>query len=461
MKRSVPLFSVICVALLCVPSHAQNPGPNINMVSGTQWPGGDPFLQRQNEPSIGVSSRNPLHLMAGANDYRTVDLPGLPVGVTADGWLGLFKSLDGGQTWKSTLLPGYPQDTSPEGTASGLKGYAAAADPSVRAGANGLFYYSGIAFNRGNNALGNLFVARFIDNNDESADPIQYLGTKIVASGTTSQFIDKPCLAVDIPRGGATKITLNGKTFAVGNLYLTYSVIQGTDPNIQTTIYVTRSTDGGVTWSLPSKISQAISINQGTAIAIDPATGAVYVAWRRIKRLGAGGVVLEPDGLIVAKSVDMGRTFSFTNAVQINPFEQGTTPVSFRTTMYPTIAVDGSGRIYLAWAQAGVGPYGSARILMVTSTNATTWTTPVVVAPSTNGGHQFLPSLSFAAGKLMVLYYDQQQDGTVGQYAPIAGSGGLYTETRTAAGDLAATPPQPTKVFNQYLADAAPPSFVA
>ena len=27
---------------------------------------GDPFLQRQNEPSIAVSSRNPCHLLAGA-----------------------------------------------------------------------------------------------------------------------------------------------------------------------------------------------------------------------------------------------------------------------------------------------------------------------------------------------------------------------------------------------------------
>ncbi len=123
------------------------PGKNVNMVAGTDWPGGDPFLQRQNEPSIAVSSRNEQHLLAGANDYRTVDLPGSPLTKpSGDAWLGVFKSLDGGQTWKSTLLPGYPQDT--VNTNSPLKGYDAGADPAVRAGSNGLFFYSGIAFQR-------------------------------------------------------------------------------------------------------------------------------------------------------------------------------------------------------------------------------------------------------------------------------------------------------------------------
>src|SRR5436190_4155800 len=104
----------------------QYAGPNINMVSATS----DPYLQRQNEPSVAVSSRNSLHLVAGANDYRLVDAPGLPSWLeNGDAWLGVFKSIDGGQTWTSTLLPGYPQDAN---KTAPLWGFQAAADPTVR-----------------------------------------------------------------------------------------------------------------------------------------------------------------------------------------------------------------------------------------------------------------------------------------------------------------------------------------
>src|SRR5215204_4710365 len=117
---SARLFSgfIIAVGLAVTTISAQIPGRNVNMVAGNTWPDGDPYLQRQNEPSIAASTRNPLHLLAGSNDYRTVDLPGLAEDETGDAWLGLFKSLDGGQRWTSTLLPGYPQDSTNEGKTS-------------------------------------------------------------------------------------------------------------------------------------------------------------------------------------------------------------------------------------------------------------------------------------------------------------------------------------------------------
>src|SRR3954463_11952055 len=105
--RRITLALVAATALGSAFIHAQIPGRNVNMVSGRTLPDGDPFLQRQNEPSIAASTRNPLHLLAGANDYRTVDLPGLPTNnETGDAWMGVFKSYDGGNTWRSTLIPG-------------------------------------------------------------------------------------------------------------------------------------------------------------------------------------------------------------------------------------------------------------------------------------------------------------------------------------------------------------------
>ena len=145
--------------------QAQVPGRNVNMVSGLKHPDGDPWLQRQNEPSLAASTRNPLHLLGGSNDYRTVDIP-FPADddeETGDAWLGLFKSFDGGQRWVSNLLPGYPQDQSPAGLASPLKAYQAGADAVVRAGTHGLIYYSGLVFDRGENGKSAIFLARFID----------------------------------------------------------------------------------------------------------------------------------------------------------------------------------------------------------------------------------------------------------------------------------------------------------
>ncbi len=246
-RVSIYLFlSFVLVVLMGVPIKSQfvettassTPsnfvGRNVNMVSGTRLPFGDPWLQRQNEPSIAVSTRNPMHLFAGANDYRTIDvpddfkLPGIQGTASADAWLGVYESFDGGQSWITTLLPGYPQDISLEGQTSPIKGYETACDPIVRAGANGLFYYCGIAFNRARDKSA-VFVARYMDNNNlEKVEvkidqdgkrkyfgPIQYIDTHLVATGSTSSsFIDMPNMAVDIPRKGAL----------YGNVYVAYTV---------------------------------------------------------------------------------------------------------------------------------------------------------------------------------------------------------------------------------------------
>jgi hypothetical protein len=426
------------------------------MVSGKTWPGGDPFLQRQNEPSIAVSSRNPLHLLAGANDYRTVDLPGLPDGEeNGDAWHGVFKSFDGGLTWRSTLLPGYPQDTTAQGMTSQNKGFQAGADPTVRAGTNGMFYFSGIVFNRDEKGLGQVFISRFIDNNNsETEDSIQYLSTSVITGGTSGQFIDKPWLAVDIPRAGAGLCQIGTQSFPAGNVYMAYSIFLGGDPanNPHTAIIFAKSGDCGATWVV-TKISESFKLNQGTIMSLNPVTGAIYIAWRQIATPN------EPNAIVFAKSTDFGKSFTKGSVVStILPFDQGSTSIRFRTNSFPTMAVDGTGNIYIAWAQRGVGPSGDARIVVTSSANGgNSWSTPTAVDPSPLRGHQIMPALTFAAGKLMMIFYDLREDHTIGIFEPRAD--GSYQETRAPRGDLAPAPGEPAKVFTDQVMDQAPAGF--
>ena len=136
-------------------------GRNVNMVSV------DPWFQRQNEPSIAVSTLNPRILLGGSNDYSTVAIVGDPgEEVTGDAWLGVYKSFDGGESWTHDLLPPYNTylEEYPNPTANpALEGFDAAADPTVRAGIDGIFFYSGIAFDRVENGDSVVFVARYQD----------------------------------------------------------------------------------------------------------------------------------------------------------------------------------------------------------------------------------------------------------------------------------------------------------
>jgi hypothetical protein len=69
-------------------------------------------------------------------------------------------------------------------------------------------------------------------------------------------------------------------------------------------------------------------------------------------------------------------------------------------------------------------------------------------------GHQFMPAMTFAGGKLMIVFYDLRNDATTTQYTPQGQ--GQYVENQVPAGDLATTPPHPEKVFTPYVIDAAP-----
>lgn len=240
--------------------------------------------RQQNEPSAAVDARRPSVVVAGSNDYCTVELAG-------GTWTGYYRSTDSGASWTNSLLPGYPTDSSPEGLASPLhqRGITNAGDPVQAWDNEGRLFYMGNAFNRTAPQKGSVWVATY------DRDGAHYVRTVIVGKGAPAlngKFNDKTSIEVD--RG------VNSRH--AGNVYVAWSVFQGVGNNA---IMFARSTDHGRTFSHPMKISEGVKDNQFADIAVT-SDGTVYVGWRQFESNRGH----QEDAVVYAKSTDGGATFT-------------------------------------------------------------------------------------------------------------------------------------------------------
>jgi len=461
-------ITAVMIALLIAAVSAQQAGENINVlpIAGADPIRGDAYLQRQVEPSLAVSTRNPQHMLAFYNDYRAVDIP-TDVGIgesvarrlldglrnalarltvrqparrhgepaqaaAADAWIGISRSWDGGLTWSGSFLPGARFDTSPASLSSPVYGLDAASDPVVAAGPCGLVYLGFVAFVRGGSSV--MAVARFEDLNDsDSGETFVYKGTTIVESGNNAingYFLDKPALAVDVTRG----VPGCGHT-----VYLTYTTFNGLTKagKFQSQVHVAISKNAGLTFS-SDKINGSFNENQGTAIAIDPQSGDVNVFWRHF---------FTPDTIVQARlSAATGRWSKAAAIISdtLQTFDQptlGTTDVAnpsaelaFRSNAFPAAVVARDGTIMAAW-QERVDPStgrpaanGTPRIVMTSrGPNSAAWSArnavdnvPRPIEPpglgyffsvgrsDTNAHPQAMPSLSCVGGNCLLTYYESR-----------------------------------------------------
>jgi hypothetical protein len=456
-------------------------GPNVNVVGGPACSKADdascPFqvfgdvtIQRQNEGSMACSSRNPLTCLAAGNDYRLINLQddadGAGGKVTADAWLGIYWSRNGGQSWRSTLLPGWKTskatDTRPEGlpAVNPIAGFEAAADPTVRVGTHGLFYISGIAFNRaeesggvattlagGEGKSGVQFVSVYIDDNNSSDPnvPPRYVRTSIVDSGTSGRFLDKPWIIADKPRGLASCTIPAGpggqpaaQTLPTGVVYVAYATFLGSGNNPHSDIWIRSSNDCGATWSNGSKVTSSIPLSQSPIIVANPVNGNVHVVWREF---GQGG---SADRILTAMSSNGGRTFGKVTEIAglgvpqpektwpqgiSRAFDQTTFPIldpsspfnqlqMARTNGYPSACFSSDGQLRVVFSQrilpAPPPPpqppvtLEFARIQLATL-SGNNWTYTAIDNHS-GPGHQFQPSIACTGSRVTVLWYDQRND---------------------------------------------------
>ena len=374
-----PLFHPVSTAtrgssLMAPASSAGVVGANVPVV-------GEAAPDRQQvETTIVVDPRNPNVLVAGAQDYRLKS-------IGEHRWHGYYRSVDGGQTWTSGLLPGFPGDASSQGLASPLHRSNATSDPVLAFDRLGNVYYAGLVFNvsaagfLGNGPIGNTvaFVAKYTN------DGATYSSVKLI---TGPLFADKPWIAVDNTGGPFD-----------GNVYLAF------DANLTSitpfaTLF-TRSTDGGNSFSPPF---YAPSDRTGglPGVAVDPA-GNVFVSTDAFDPVTGANL-----NYIQVSKITGGGTTLVQNARAVNPASWVTSGssigASFRAFTIPQIAADAHG-VYIVFDDVRLG---NSNVYITRSTDGGgSWTAPLRINDITTGQH-FFPTIVASGGIVDVAWYDSR-----------------------------------------------------
>jgi hypothetical protein len=341
----------------------------------------------QNETSIAVDPNNSNRVVAGMNDYVTrtwaCTVSGTPCSALGDGYSGTYFSNDGGATWCcvssdpshiGTQIPGV------EHLVGGM--YDAGGDPSVAFDSRGHVFYGGLGFDR--TAPPNT-VAVNKGTFDNSGNLTWGPPTFINATTAPSQLNDKPWIAADSHATSPFR----------DRVYISWTRFIFNPQNgryVQSPIMFAYSKDGGATFSSGELIVGNVLYGSGSHPAIAP-DGTVYVFWDGSTRKAT------LDSIWVVKSTDGGVSWSkpvaVSQLVDIIPVAN----TLFRNNSFPAAAVAPDGSVYVTWASlmsdaGGLCPTRTntgchATVLYSKSTDGgATWSTPAVAFPTVDSTTQ-------------------------------------------------------------------------
>ena len=340
----------------------------------------------QNETTIASSGST---LVAGANDYRLYE----PSENRYDSSGGFYRSADNGLTWTAGFLPGLVRaDTAAPGP------YESAGDPAVVAGPKGTFWYSNLAFDR-TDAANAVAVSR-------SADGGKTWATHYVVQTPANQgkglFNDKEWIAAD-------PSDQTGKT-----AYVTWTQFNGSS----SAIVISKTTDGGVTWSAPRRVSDVFTNDQGSTVVVG-SSGTVYVTFETFNG--------SADSVAFAVSTDGGATFTTRLISQINDIPSPLPGATFRDDSFPALALDGSA-LHVVWSNWNGA---NADVVYMRSTDGgATWTSPVTIAGGP--GDQFFPWVAARNGTVYASWFNRAGTGDTYSIAGAASTDGGATWTSPA-----------------------------
>jgi hypothetical protein len=364
----------------------------------------------QNEPTVAVDPHNTQIVAAGANDYCAQIVNG-------EVWTGYYRSDDGGASWDDSLVPGYPADSSAAGLASPTHGTCGAAgDPSQAFDRDGRLFYAFICFNRAKPINGGVFVARYTGDGASYDRSVEVKGGTPSGQFLTGLFQDKINLTVDQTSG----------EFG-GNVYVAWSQYNGFAPT--NAVLFSRSTDHGLSFSRPTKITP---VAHGTASFADLAVGpdgALYVAYLTypsasnpssdvwLSKSTDGGVSFGAPAHVATITLFDSTEFSGNGASDCGdgPFACPTGLTFSRFTSAPAVAADSTG-VHVVWN--GELSSGQSKVFVRNSPDGVNWPTAAATLDSVASGHQWTPDISSGGGVLSVVFYDSRGDAVYAASLP-------------------------------------------
>ena len=340
----------------------------------------------QNETAIAVDPNNASRIVGAANDYVTrtwtCTISGTPCSALGDGYSGTYFSNDGGATWccaasldgssLGTLIPGVDH------LAGGQ--YDAGGDPALAFDSRGHVYYAGLGFDR---TAPPSTVAVNKGTFDAGGNLTWSAPVFINQTTSPSTLNDKEWIAVDSHAASPFR----------DRVYVTWTRFIFNAHNgryVQSPIAVAVSRDGGNTFSDPQLIVGNVLYSQGSRPVVGP-DGTVYVFWDGSTRLAA------LDSIWMVKSTDGGLSWSkpvaVSQLVDIIPVKN----TAFRVNSFPAADVAPNGDLYVAWSSlmsdaGGLCPNvprsnagcHSASLYSKSTDGGATWSSPALVFPSTD-----------------------------------------------------------------------------
>lgn len=393
LHRTLAPLAVLPMLVAVAPAGATPHGDGLVRVSGASpFPSGCADMERggfgrgfgdaEAEVSVAVDPSDPEHrVVAWMQD--------LYAGYTA------AVSTDGGRTWRGVTVPG-------TSTCSGGE-HELGVDPWVSIGPDGTAYLSGFSLDLPDPAVPVPVRSRL----QVSTSPDGGLTWRrpAVVAGGEAVLHDKPAVTAD-PRRAETA-------------YLTWTQTATAFGPVSSGVYFARTDDAGSSWSAPQPIlspATPASAAHGSELLVLPGGELVVVATMLPSLIGPTGQHLQHT-VVVTRSTDGGRTWSApTTAVSFDTgdesFHSADDPDSGDELQAPSafVAADAGpdGAVRLVWRHAVTEERSEVR-LATSLDQGRTWTAPrTVAAPD---AHVFLPQVAVAGdGTIGIAFHDLRND---------------------------------------------------